>query len=85
MARQVALELSDPPKGITLDSYDMRMTGGTIVLKADPNAKPGTRGNLIVDAYMVRPAGQGSGPRQRQGRRVPIGCLPAIPFEITAR
>ncbi len=85
LARQVALELNDPPKGLTLDSYDMRLTGGTIVLKADTKAKPGTRGNLIVDAFMVRQPGAGARPRQAQARRVPIGCLPAIPFEITAR
>ncbi len=85
MARQVALELSDPPEGITLDSFDMRLTGGTIVLKADAKAKPGTRGNLIVDAFMVRQPGLGAGQRQAAARRVPIGCLPAIPFEITSR
>jgi hypothetical protein len=83
MARQVTLELSEPPAGITMESYEMRLVGGSIVLKADAKAKPGTRGNLIVDAFMVRPGGAGG--RQAQSRRAPLGCLPAIPFEIVAR
>ncbi|MBM3495109.1 MAG: hypothetical protein FJX72_12440 [Armatimonadetes bacterium] len=86
MARQIALELSEPPAGVSIESYEMRPGGGFVVLKADPaKAKPGEKGNLIVEAFMVRGQAAGAGARQAQNRRVPLGCLPAIPFEIAAR
>jgi hypothetical protein len=87
MARQVGLELNDAPAGVTVERYEMRLTGGFVVLRADPQkAKAGTKGNLIVDAYMVR-GGQDApaAGRPAQNRRAPLGCLPAIPFEIVAK
>jgi hypothetical protein len=38
------------------------------------------KGNLIVDAFMERAANPGA--KQQAARRVPLGTLPAIPFEI---
>jgi hypothetical protein len=50
-----------------------------ITFKADPaKAKPGLKGNLILDAFIDRPA-----PNTKQGtRRQPLGTLPAVPFEV---
>jgi hypothetical protein len=42
--------------------------------------KAGLKGNLIVDAFMERAATPGA--KQPAARRVPLGTLPAIPFEI---
>ena len=85
LAGTVALELSEPPPGVTIESFTMRPGGGVLVLKADGSAKPGARGNLIVNAFITRNAGRAANDRQGQARRVPLGCLPAIPFEIVAR
>ena len=54
------------------------------MLHADvEKVKPGLKGNLIVDAFTERtmdPSGDGKQPANK--RRVPLGTLPAIPFEI---
>jgi hypothetical protein len=52
------------------------------VLQADPTkVKPGLKGNLIVTVWgeRVPPDNQ---PRPSANRRLPLGTLPAIPFEI---
>ena len=48
-------------------------------------AKPGWKGNLIVNVFterMIQPPNKGATP---QKRRIPLGSLPAIPFEIIKR
>ena len=54
--------------------------GVAIVLAIDARRKPGLKGNLIVDAFMERAAPNAP---QSARRRVPLGTLPAIPFEIS--
>ena len=44
--------------------------------------KPGLKGNLIVEAFVQRQ--QKIGPGKPRVRRVPLGTLPAIAFEIVA-
>ncbi len=83
---EIELELSDPPEGVVLGEVLAAQGGGTImVLEADPEkATPGLRGNLIVTAYtMRRPPSKPDAP-PRPARRVLLGSLPAIPFEVVA-
>ena len=76
---QVHMTLNEPPDGITIQSVTPSPTGVNVTLKLDPaKAKPGLKGNLILDAFIDRPA-----PNTKQGtRRQPLGTLPAVPFEV---
>jgi hypothetical protein len=72
--------LNEPPEGITIQGVQQARDGIAITLAADPaKAKPGLRGNLIVEAFLETPAGKQNNNRRRQ----PLGILPAIPFEVT--
>jgi len=53
-----------------------------VVLSADPKtARPGLRGNLILQALVER-ARQAPAAGQRRLQQVPVGFLPAVPFEL---
>ena len=82
LADALRLELNQPPEGITIQDVETVRDGVAIILRADAaKVKAGLKGNLIVDAYMERAANpDAKQPTAR--RRVPLGTLPAIPFEI---
>jgi hypothetical protein len=83
---KVQYELSEPPEGIELRTASPVQDGTEIVLQCDAaKAKPGLKGNLIVNVSAERVAqpANGSPPANRQ--RVSLGTLPAVPFEIVAR
>ena len=83
LADTLRLELNQPPDGITIQEVETVRDGVAIILRADAaKVKAGLKGNLIVDAYMERAANPGTTP-QAARRRVPLGTLPAIPFEIS--
>ena len=48
-------------------------------------AKPGAKGNLIISAYMERVAKDKDGKPRGPKRRLPMGILPAVPFEVVAK
>jgi hypothetical protein len=77
-------ELSEPPEGL-----DLRPPagGGTeIVLQCDAaKAKPGLKGNLIVNLVGERTVTPANGTARSTTQRVQLGALPAMPFEIVAR
>jgi hypothetical protein len=51
-------------------------------LSCDPaKIKPGTQGNLILQAFGERPGGAKANVSAR-ANRVPLGLVPAIPFEV---
>ena len=78
----IQFEISEPPEGITLSGavVSLTRTGAGFTLEASPKAA-GLRGNLIVVMTGERvPAPNAQGQTVR--RRVPIGVLPAITFEI---
>jgi hypothetical protein len=79
----IQFELTDPPEGLTVRDGAVVQTSGTFVLAADAaKIKAGLRGNLIVTVSGERvPAA--NAPSQVR-RRVVIGTLPAIAFEIVA-
>jgi hypothetical protein len=77
---EVELELSDPPPGISIESVT-----GAIVFRSDARtARPGLKGNLIVNAYAMRDPDTMNGRGQRKKPRRLLTALPAIPFEIVA-
>ncbi len=85
-ADRIKLELSDAPEGIALQNVTPGRDAVELVLQSDSaTTKPGLKGNLIVD-ILAKP---GAGPAARKGpaanRRVSLGSLPAIPFEIVER
>ena len=81
----VAYELNDPPEGIGIQSASSERGSTTIVLRADAaKVKAGLEGNLIVEAFAEHaPDARGDEPSAKK-RRIPLGALPAIPFEVVA-
>ena len=79
-------ELSEPPEGL-----DLRLPSPTgerteIVLQCDAaKAKPGLKGNLIVNLVGERTVTPANGTARPTTQRVQLGVLPAMPFEIVAR
>ena len=83
---ELQLALNDPPEGIAITDVAAVQGGVAIVLRADADkVQPGLKGNLIVDAFLERTAPRGNGKQRRQKRRVPLGTLPAIPFDVVGR
>lgn len=83
LAEGLQLELSEPPEGITIQSVAPNRDGAEIILATDATqTKSGLTGNLIVNAFAGKPAGDGKGKGPANNRRTAIGTLPAIPFEI---
>ena len=82
MLANLQLELSEPPKGVTLQEVTPAPDGLVLVLKDDAQAAPvGLADNLIVQGFV--PANQQPARKAAAGPgRVSIGFLPAIPFEI---
>lgn len=83
MMDRVRLELSDPPEGLAIEKIVKTEEGVQLAVRADAKSlKPGLRGNLIVEAYAERTFSRPGGKANTQ--RIPLGTLPAIPFEIVA-
>ena len=77
------LELSDPPEGITIKSVSPSRDGAEIVFESDAaKAKPGLKGNLIINIGIERGAPAGKAKNKLPERRGVIATLPAIPFEV---
>jgi hypothetical protein len=78
---EIQVELSDPPEGIAVDLRSCVDRTATIVLAGDAEkAKPGVKGNLIVNGFQNRTQTDKEG-KTRQYRSF-LGPLPAIPFEV---
>ncbi|NQU09433.1 pre-peptidase C-terminal domain-containing protein, partial [bacterium] len=83
-AGKIDFELSEPPAGINLESVSSVPGGTELVLETDAaTVKPGLKGNLIVKIFAERPPPPGKEPPGNR-RRIPLGALPAVPFEIVA-
>jgi len=77
------LQLSEPPEGVTLQDTRVVPGGLALVLKADAEAvQIGYADNLIVEASVEVEVKRRDGTATGQKRRVPLGVLPAIPFEV---
>jgi len=80
-AGQLQFQLSEPPPGIKVAEFSVQPSRIRITLVADgQQAKPGLKGNLILEAYTQRTLRPGMPPRL-----VPVALLPAIPFEVVRR
>jgi hypothetical protein len=76
-ARDLQLELSDPPTGITMKKISASPEGAEIeFISESGKVTVGEKGNLIVQTFVGR-----AGPKGKP-RRIPLGALPAIPFEV---
>ncbi|MDF9826679.1 hypothetical protein M2447_000761 [Ereboglobus sp. PH5-10] len=74
------VRLLNPPEGIALKNFSLG--NGDIVLEIEADAekiKPGA-GNLIAE-FVAKDTTPPGAPRKNP-RRVPLGCLPAIAFEV---
>ncbi len=81
----VEFELNDAPDGIAIQSVTNRLGKIEIVLQADAaKIKPGAEGNLIIQAVAANSPESRGDTVFANKRRVPLGALPAIPFEIIA-
>jgi hypothetical protein len=84
-AGEIQLELSDPPDGITIQNASLTGDAPAIILKSDAaKAKPGLRGNLIVNVFMERSVPAAKDSKIMTKRRALVATLPAMPFEVVA-
>ena len=82
-ADRFRLELSEPSEGITIGRVSSSDEGAEIELHSDAaKAKPGLKGNLIVNIFQGQLAAANQNKKQANQRRPAVGSLPAIPFEI---
>ncbi|MEI8196362.1 MAG: PPC domain-containing protein [Phycisphaerae bacterium] len=83
---KVELELTDPPEGISLQSVSSNQGSTLVVLACDAaKMRPGGKGNLILNAFVERQPPVTVQNPQPVKRRVPMGALPAIPYEILGK
>lgn len=79
---ELSLELSNPPKGITVGELSAVKDGVAIELKSDAEqVGPGYADNLIVEVFRQTTTGGQDGQPKRT-RRYSMGYLPAIPFQV---
>ena len=85
-ADRFQLELSEPPEGIALGKVSAGGEGTEIELRSDAaKAKPGLKGNLIVNILQGQTSAAATKNKKQAGqRRAAVGTLPAIPFEVVA-
>ena len=84
--REIELELSEPPEGVTLQDVTVVPGGLAFRLKADGDGtQPGFADNLIVEAFIESPVGNRNAKKPPQQKRISLGVFPAIPFEIVRR
>jgi hypothetical protein len=81
MRERIGLALHDPPAGIAIQKTSATDDGVTLLLSVGEKVKPGQKGNLIIDVSAERPTNPAGGKAAKK-QRVPLGTLPAIPFEI---
>ena len=81
MLQSVRLELSDPPKGITMQDVAVVPDGIQLTLKAE-SMTVGYADNVIVKAFVETEGPQKDGKPAKQKQRNELGPLPAIPIEI---
>jgi len=80
---KIQIELSEPPEGISVREVSLGQQDVQIVLQSNAaKAKPGLRGNLILEVSGERTGGAAAGKAKANRQRIPLGILPAIPFEV---
>ena len=80
---KVQFELSEPPDGIVLQEVSIGPQTAEITLQCDAaKIKPGTKGNLIVNISGERTPPAANQPVPLMRRRIALGSLQAMPFEV---
>ena len=84
LVSNIQFELSEPPDGLTLQPSPGNGDFIDVVLACDAaKMKPGLQGNLLLNA-----SGERTNPNAKNAaarvQRVPLGAVPAIPFEVVA-
>jgi hypothetical protein len=83
MFENVQLALNNPPEVISVQSVAPAQDSLTLLLQADADkVKPGQKGNLIIEASAERAANPATGTQPANKKRMSLGFLPAITFEI---
>jgi hypothetical protein len=86
MIRQVQFALSEPPNGLAIQKTAFTDEGLDVTLRADAaKLKPGWKGNVILEASVVRTPQPRPGQPNPPKRRVALGVLPAAPLEVVAK
>jgi len=79
---KVVIELNNPPEGVSVaDTSTQIVSDVSITLKCDGEKLKAGKGNLIFNVFIERDPPAGAAPKAPK-RRVPLGAMPAIPFEI---
>jgi hypothetical protein len=84
--KELTVELSEPPEGITIEKVTPVGPGIEVLLTADAKrVKSGLKGNLIFKAFReyTPPAIEGRLPPKPQ--RTALGFLPAVTFEVVGK
>jgi hypothetical protein len=77
---ELILELSDPPQGLAISDFGTVPRGLAFTLCHTGDGPPaGFRGNAVISLHFMQ---QQEGRPDGQARRVNVGYLPAIPYEI---
>ena len=87
--RNIELELSEPPEGVSIQNVRNVPGGLTFELKVEGDAaKAGLADNLIIEAFgesTWQKKGKQGAKATTKPRRVSFGVLPAIPFEVVQK
>jgi hypothetical protein len=79
----VRFELTDPPDGAVLRDVSMNPQTAELVFQFDAGkVKSGTKGNLVVSVSGERAPLTAGQPQPAMRRRISLGSLQAMPFEI---
>jgi len=82
-ADELRFELDDPPKGIAIGERWSNGERAFVSFSVDPEtAKPGVKGNLILNAFIETTLEADGEDAEPQNQRTSLGMLPAIPFEV---
>ncbi len=84
--KEIQASLSDPPEGIRIVQVKPEGSALDILLESDAaKCKPGLKGNLIIETFMDREPKPQEGKPKLGKQRVPLGVIPALPFELVER
>jgi hypothetical protein len=80
-SNKIEVELSDPPPGFAVKSVSHYGAGLAVVVQSDAQkVKPGLKGNLIANAFLVWRVTEKDG--KTYTNRWLMATFPAIPFEV---
>jgi len=85
MMKQLRFALHEPPEGFAIKKTDITPQGIRLSVATDgAKTKPGAKGNLIAQISMEFTPKPKDG-KKRPKRVMPVGFLPAIPYEVVAK